>query len=117
YECEGSFVNRAGRLQAFAPARVPGLPVRRLLEGSSFPRAYHTAPPSGDVRMAWQALEMLREAAIGKPQRRGLADLRAAIARANPPWAPLREVAPGTEGIPLDASAIAKVDAPLAAFA
>src|ERR1044072_1409150 len=50
YESEGAFVNRAGRLQAFARSRAPGLPVRRLFDGSSFPRAYHTAPPLGDVR-------------------------------------------------------------------
>ena len=117
YESDGAFVNRAGRLQAFARARVPGAPVHSLFHGSSFPRDYRTAPPLSDVRMAWQALELLREAAAGKPAARSLAELRAASARANALWAPLRHATPGTEGTPLDLGTIAKVDVRVPAFA
>ena len=117
YESEGAFVNRAGRLQAFARSRATGIPVRNELVGSSFPRQYRTAADDSDVRAAWQVLEQLREATFGSAGTRDLAALRAVVARAHPYFAALREARAGSDGIVLDLSALTAPAASVPAFA
>ncbi len=116
YETDGSYVNRAGRLQAFARSRRIGVPVRADFQGSSFPRDYAVEPPLGDVRVAWRVLEQLRQAALGKAEARTLAELRAHIARTRPGWAPLRDIAPGSQGAMLELAVLAAPQGSLAAF-
>ena len=111
YESNGMFVNRAGRAQAFAPARVPGRSVNELIHDETFPRTPRLAPPDAAARPAWWALELLREYSVGKPAARSLAELRGALARSHPFWQPIRDVAPGDHGRALDVSLL-KVEAP-----
>src|SRR5206468_4281502 len=66
YESNGMFVNRAGRAQAFAPARVPGRSVNELIHDETFPRTPRLAPPDAAARPAWWALELLREYSVRK---------------------------------------------------
>ena len=118
YESEGSFVNRAGRLQAFAPGRTPGLPVRgQIALDADFPRAYRTSAAGGGARNAWDVLEALREATFGRPEARPLSEVRAALGRTQPLWAPLRDATPGSDGLVLDLGAVAKRAAEIPAFA
>ncbi len=116
YESEGTYVNRAGRLQAFARAKSPGLPVSGQINGTSFARQYRVAPLLGDVRMAWQVLEQLRERTIGHPEARDLAVVRAGLARTNALWAPIKDIVPGADGTPLDFSSLTNGDAQIPAF-
>lgn len=102
YESFGSYVNRAGRLQAFVPSRVPGASVRARIADESFPRDYRVAPPDGDARMAWQILELLREAALGQPEARALGAVRADLAARDARWAPLPGLVAGTDGVMLE---------------
>jgi NADH-quinone oxidoreductase subunit G len=106
YESDGMFVNRAGRLQAFVQDRVPGLSAIQQIEGESFPREYRRAPREGDARMAWSALDALREQALGRPEARTLPELRDDLERSHPLWRPLRHAMAGGEGAPLDVAAL-----------
>ncbi len=117
YESQGSYVNRGGRLQAFAPARLPGLSVRDRVQNEDFPRDYHVAPPESSARMAWEALEALRVSAVGQPRARSLAELRTACARATPLWAPLADLQAGSEGVRLDLTALEAPASAAPAFA
>jgi len=86
--------------------------VRSEFQGSSFPRAYHTAPPLGEARAAWQAVEALREATVGAPAARTLSALRDALARTDAFWNPIRTLVAGSEGAPLDPAALSAAAAP-----
>ncbi len=110
YESEGLFVSRAGRIQAFISARVPGVPVTRLIENETFPRQPRPVPPQSEARPAWWALERLREWAIGRPPPRDLAALRQALSIL-PALASLKEVRPGAAGAPIDWTKLS-LDAP-----
>jgi NADH-quinone oxidoreductase subunit G len=118
YESHGIYVNRAGRAQAFAPDRVPGVSVIEMIHDETFPRAPRLSPPESDARPAWWVLEQLRELSIGKPRARGLNELRAQFQRSDERWRPLGEVVAGGTGALLDASRF-PVEAPqrFAAFA
>ena len=116
YESEGTYVNRAGRLQAFARAKSPGLPVSQQINGTSFARQYRVAPVLGDVRMAWQVLEQLREQTIGKPESRDLSTVRSGLARTNPLWAPLKDIDAGADGTLLDLATVSNAAAQVPAF-
>jgi NADH-quinone oxidoreductase subunit G len=105
YECEGLYVNRAGRAQAFRAARAPGLAVPALIRGESFPREPARTPPQGAARPAWWALERLRELAVGQPPARELRAIRLDLARRDPAWAGLAELEPGSEGLVLPVAA------------
>jgi hypothetical protein len=100
YECDGLFVNRAGRLQAFAAAGPPGIPVPRLIHAETFPRQPRKTPPESYARPAWWVLERLREWTIGRPAARDLAGVRAALAE-RAVFSGLQDVTPGTSGLPL----------------
>jgi NADH-quinone oxidoreductase subunit G len=112
YESQGCYVNRGGRLQAFAPALTPGLSVRERVQGEDFPRDYRVAPPESAARMAWEALEGLREAAAGQPRARSLGELRHEIARTQKTWAALAEIQPGSEGTRLASIEAARAEVP-----
>jgi NADH-quinone oxidoreductase subunit G len=117
YESQGIFVNRAGRAQAFVPDRAPALSVIEMIDHATFPRTPRLAAPAGSARPAWWVLEMLRDRALGKPEARDVAGVRIALAMRQPFWRPLRDVAAGSHGSPLDVSAL-KLTAPrLAEFA
>jgi NADH-quinone oxidoreductase subunit G len=102
YESSGCYVNRAGRVQAFAPARRPGVSVPEMIQNGSFPRTPRLEPPASDARAAWVAIETLRELTIGKPEARDLENLRAALGRERPEWQPMRNAVPGHGGVVLD---------------
>jgi anaerobic selenocysteine-containing dehydrogenase len=106
YESEGVFVNRAGRAQAFQPARRPGLSIEELIQQETFPRTPRLAPPAGDARPAWWAIEMLRARSHGRPEARDLAGLRAQLAGRHASWEPLRVIQAGGPGSPLGTLAI-----------
>jgi len=112
YESDGAYVNRAGRVQAFAQARVPGLPVQALIQNESFPRQPRRSPPEGDARAAWRVVEALHEHAAGKPIARTLSDIRDELARSAPLWRPLRDVLAGDNGAALDLTAAARGASP-----
>jgi NADH-quinone oxidoreductase subunit G len=100
YESDGMFVNRAGRLQAFADAAPAGIPVPRLIRAETFPRQARTMPPESYARPAWWVLERLREWTIGQPAARDLAGIRASLSE-RAVFSGLTDVAPGDSGLPL----------------
>jgi NADH-quinone oxidoreductase subunit G len=116
YESTGSFVNRAGRAQGFAPDRAPGLSVIQLIDHERFPRQPRVEPPKSEARPAWWALETLRERTIGTPEARDLAGVRGALWRSHAFWGPLRDVVPGDPGLPLDPSRLEIAMPTIAAF-
>jgi len=121
YESDGTFVNRAGRAQAFEQDASPGIAVGRLIAHQNgkddFPRKPSRIPPGGDLRPAWWVLEQLRQWAVGKPAARSFEAVRATIAAEHAFWEPLAKLEAGSEGAPLDASALAIETAPFPAFA
>ncbi|HET7225518.1 MAG TPA: molybdopterin-dependent oxidoreductase, partial [Candidatus Eisenbacteria bacterium] len=117
YESDGTYVNRAGRAQAFVAARAPGESVRDMQHDELFPRRPRRVPPESDPRPAWWALERLREAALGQPAARTLPQLRGDLALGHPFWAPLGALAPGDTGVVLDPGAIGATAPPVADFA
>jgi NADH-quinone oxidoreductase subunit G len=116
YESSGIYVNRAGRAQAFAPARAPGLSVEELISHETFPRDPRLTPPAGAARPAWWALEAMRERALGRPQARSLTGVRVGLSQRGPFWEPVRDLIPGGEGAPLDPALLEIPDATLASF-
>ncbi len=117
YESESIYVNRAGRAQATAPARAPGLSVIELIDHETFPRQARRAPPEGDARPAWWALEMLRERAVGQPTARRLGEIRDGLRRSHSFWNPLYGIVPGDHGHPLDPSLLSVSAPSLGVFA
>jgi NADH-quinone oxidoreductase subunit G len=116
YESEGIFVNRAGRAQAFRPSRTPGVPVPALIRNETFPRQAALAPPESDARVAWWALERLRESAVGTPPR-DLRRIRFELARESGLWGPIEDLQPGSDGAVLRlAAAASRAAPPLASF-
>jgi len=116
YESDGMVVNRAGRLQCFARMRVPGLSVIEQIEHASFPRGFRETPPEGDARMAWSALDSLRQQLPGAPAARSLPHLREELKASHPLWRPLRQALAGGEGMMLDATALAPAMPAVPAF-
>jgi NADH-quinone oxidoreductase subunit G len=104
YESNGIYVNRAGRAQAFAQARVPSASVEELISHEKFPRTPRLAPPASEARPGWWALEALRELSVGKPTARTLPQLRAVLKRSNELWRRLDEAVPGGPGVALDST-------------
>src|SRR6185436_9415077 len=100
YESHGAYVNRAGRAQAFAPARTPGLSVIQLIEpDGDFPRAYRPMAPESDARPSAWVLEQIRERVQARPAARTIDALRAELAsRAG--WAAVAGLEPGDDGAP-----------------
>jgi len=99
-------VNRAGRAQAFVPARGPGLSVIQLIDHEDFPRAYRPAAPESDARQAWWVLEQIRERVQAKPGARTLEQIRGTLAHTTAGWAPMNGLEAGSEGAVLDAGAL-----------
>jgi NADH-quinone oxidoreductase subunit G len=117
YESNGTFVNRAGRLQGFAAVRVPGRSAIEEIHDHAFRRTYQRQVNEGGARMAWEVLEALREHASGKPVARNLGAVREAIAGSHAMWKPLRAVRAGDDGTLVDSSALAPATAEVTAFA
>jgi len=97
YESNGTYVNRAGRMQAFASVRLPGRSAIEEIHDHEFRRSYQPAPTDGDAHNAWWVLEALREYASGRPAR-DLAALRQALAEAVPAMQAVRTLEPGDPG-------------------
>jgi NADH dehydrogenase/NADH:ubiquinone oxidoreductase subunit G len=104
YESNGTYVNRAGRMQAFAAVRLPGRSAIEEIHDHQFRRTYQPLPTDGDAHNAWWVLEALREHASGRPAR-DLATLRQAIAEAMPAMKAVRTLAPGDPGEYVDFAA------------
>jgi NADH-quinone oxidoreductase subunit G len=94
-ESDGCFVNNEGRLQAFAQVLEPGLPLDETSPDGHPPRTFSNITPGSDPWPAWRILARL----LGRPEE--LSSLRREIATADPRFAALAEVAPGTSGIRL----------------
>ncbi len=109
YESHGTFVNRAGRMQGFAPAQPVGLPIVRRIEDEKFPRDPHSSPPGGEALPAWTVLERLRSWTGGAGDERELGALRAALAR-RAGFERIEEARPGRSGAPMDAGTWATRD-------
>jgi NADH-quinone oxidoreductase subunit G len=107
YESEGIFVNRAGRAQAFAHARVPGRSVIEQIQNGSFPREYRREPAEGGARQAWSVLEALRERVAAGTPAGSIEQLRDELERSHAVWRPLRGAVAGGDGVVLDPSALA----------
>lgn len=116
YESSGTYVNRAGRLQGFGPAQLPGDPVPLRIVNERFPRDPRTTPPHGDVLPAWRMLERLRARAGGRPGERGLDGVHAALA-ARPGFERIAQARPGATGVPMEAGTWASLDASASASA
>jgi NADH-quinone oxidoreductase subunit G len=115
YESEGIYVNRAGRIQAFAAAAVAGVPVTRLIQHETFPRQPRLDPPGGEARAAWWVLEQLRPWSGGAPRPRSLLGLRQSLAE-QPVFAGLLGVCPGDSGQPIESATLRPQASDLPAF-
>jgi NADH-quinone oxidoreductase subunit G len=91
-EADGAFINNEGRLQAFSRVMDPGEP---LQAGSPPPRQFFTATCGGEPWPAWRILARLLE------RSEDLATLRQELADADPRFAPLAVIAPGSSGLRL----------------
>lgn len=115
YESHGIYVNRAGRAQGFAPARVPGASVVELIDHNSFPRTPRFDPPQGGAQPAWRVPEALREQLAGK-RAHDAYELRAILADSKPVWQGIRDARAGLDGAALDARLLEPAAAGLGAF-
>jgi anaerobic selenocysteine-containing dehydrogenase len=116
YESNGVYVNRAGRFQAFAQVRTPGLSIIDEIHDGSFPRTPRRTPLEGDARMAWWVLDALRERIDGKPAHRGVYEMRDAMAREHRVFRSLRNVRAGDDGAPITLSELETSAASLPTF-
>ena len=116
YESNGTYVNRAGRMQGFAAVRVPGRSAIEEIHDHSFRRTYQRQTNEGGARMAWEVLESLRAHASGKPGARDFGALRESVAASHAMWRPLRGVRAGDEGTPVDRTQPAPATATVPAF-
>jgi len=116
YESNGTYVNRAGRMQEFAAVRLPGRSAIEEIHDHEFRRTYQPMPTDGDAHDAWWVLEALREHAAAQPAR-GLVALRSALAEAVPAMQPIRALRPGDPGAYVDRTAAAPATRVTASFA
>ena len=116
YESNGTYVNRAGRMQGFAAVRVPGFSAIEEIQDHSFRRTYQRDVAEGGARMAWWVIDSLREHTVGSPAVRDFDGLRAALAASHALWRPLVGLRAGDEGITVDHALLAPASASVPAF-
>ena len=116
YESNGTYVNRAGRLQGFAAVRVPGRSAIEEIHDHSFRRTYQRDAADGEAQMAWWVLDALREQTVGGPKVRDLEGLRSALEQSHALWRPVHGLKAGDEGTYVDHAALAPASATVPAF-